>query len=155
MRRAVTVIFRNRNSRLSKTTACEKRGCVSVCVCVWFERIESKNKGLKGFGTQLSEAEIFLILEMPMVYVSNDRKIIYNTYCILPSSNLTFAFPIPISPNGLFGVGSKALRSHPRHLMGKKGQHKKENMKDITGESWFELLSAISAYFNVLLCLLS
>ena len=39
--------------------------------------------------------------------------------------------------------------------MGKKGQHKKENMKDDTSESWFELLSAISAYFNVLLCLFS
>ena len=36
--RAVTVIFRNRNSRLSKTTACELRRkevvCVCVCVCV-------------------------------------------------------------------------------------------------------------------------
>ena len=47
-------------------------------VCVWFERIESKNKGLKGVGTKFSEAKIFLILEMPMVYVLNDRKIIYN-----------------------------------------------------------------------------
>ena len=77
---------------------------------------------------------------MPMVYVLDDGKIIYNTLCILPGSNLTFAFPIPISLNGLFGVGSKALRSHPRHLVGKKGQHKKkkkkkENMKDITSES--------------------
>ena len=52
--------------------------CVSVCVCVWFERTESKDKGLKGVGTKFSEAEIFLILEMPMVYVLNDRKIIYN-----------------------------------------------------------------------------
>ena len=44
-----------------------------------FERIESKNKGLKGVGTKLSEAEIFLILEITMVYILNDRKIIYNT----------------------------------------------------------------------------
>ena len=43
------------------------------------ERKESKNKGLKGVGTKLFEAEICLILEMPMVYVLNDRKIIYNT----------------------------------------------------------------------------
>ena len=67
-----------------------------------------------------------------------------------------FAFPIQLSKIGLFGVGSKALRSHPRHLVGKKGQHKKkENMKDITSESWFELLSAVSAYLNVILCLFS
>ena len=47
--------------------------CVCVCfVCVWI-------KGLKGVGTKLSEAEIFLILEMPMVCVLNDRKILYNT----------------------------------------------------------------------------
>ena len=43
----------------------KEKGC--VCVCVWFERIESKDKGLNGVGTKLSEAEIFLILEMPMV----------------------------------------------------------------------------------------
>ena len=32
--RAVTVIFRNRNSRFSKTTACELRRKEVVCVCV-------------------------------------------------------------------------------------------------------------------------
>ena len=40
--------------------------------------MESKNKELKGVGTKFSETEIFLILEMPMEYVLNDRKIIYN-----------------------------------------------------------------------------
>ena len=51
-------------------------------MCVWFERIESKNKGLKGVGTKFSEAEIFLNLEMPMLYVLNDRKsyIIHNVF---------------------------------------------------------------------------
>ena len=53
------------------------------------------------------------------------------------------------------GVGSKALISHPRFLMGKKDSTKKENIKDITSESWFKFQRAISAYFNVLLCLFS